>query len=71
VAIIGEAALSTDDRQVLTFAERFERTFIGQGIVDRDIDETLDVAWDLLSQIPPRLLKRIPQDFINKYYGQP
>jgi V/A-type H+-transporting ATPase subunit B len=70
VAIIGEAALSADDRRVLDFAEHFEQTFIGQGIVDRDIDETLAVAWDLLSQVPSRLLKRISQDLIDKYCGR-
>jgi V/A-type H+-transporting ATPase subunit B len=70
VAIIGESALSSDDRRVLDFADKFERTFVGQGFVDRDIDETLAVAWEMLSQIPSRLLKRIPQDFINKHYGR-
>jgi V/A-type H+-transporting ATPase subunit B len=70
VAIIGEAALSADDRQVLAFTQRFEETFIGQGMVDRDVVETIDLAWDLLSPMPTRLLKRIPQAFIDKYHGQ-
>jgi V/A-type H+-transporting ATPase subunit B len=67
VAIIGEAALSADDRQVLNFAEEFERIFVGQGIVDRDIEETLSIAWDLLSRVPTRLLKRISQNLIDQY----
>jgi V/A-type H+-transporting ATPase subunit B len=70
VAIIGEAALSVDDRQVLDFADKFEQIFIGQGSVDRDIDETLVVAWEMLSRVPSRLLKRIPQNFIDSYYGR-
>jgi V/A-type H+-transporting ATPase subunit B len=67
VAIIGEAALSADDRQILDFAKHFEELFVGQGTADREIDATLDIAWKLLAQVPVRLLKRIPQEFINRY----
>jgi V/A-type H+-transporting ATPase subunit B len=70
VAIIGEAALSADDRQVLAFTQRFEEIFIGQGMVDRDVVETIELAWELLDPLPTRLLKRIPQAFIDKYHGQ-
>ena len=67
VAIIGEAALTADDRRILDFARQFEEDFVGQGMVDREIDATLDIAWELLSQVPVRLLKRIPQEFISKH----
>ena len=70
VAIIGEAALSPDDRRVLTFAERFEETFIGQGTIGRSIEETLDMSWDLLAQMPKEQLKKIPQQFIERYHRQ-
>lgn len=70
VAIIGEAALSMDDRRVLAFANQFEREFIGQGMVERDIIETLKLAWELLAPFPAELLKRIPQDILTKYYGR-
>ncbi|HSM58370.1 MAG TPA: hypothetical protein VK879_19605 [Candidatus Sulfomarinibacteraceae bacterium] len=66
---IGEAALSPDDRQVLGFLTEFEQTFVGQGNVERSIDETLDLAWQLLGQVPVRLLKRVPQQLIEKYIG--
>jgi V/A-type H+/Na+-transporting ATPase subunit B len=68
VAIIGEAALSADDRRVLEFAKNFEETFIGQGPVDRDIQECLRIAWELLGQMPVKALKRIPQDFLDQYH---
>jgi V/A-type H+-transporting ATPase subunit B len=68
VAIIGEAALSTDDRRVLSFAKNFEEHFISQGMTDRDTIETLDLAWDLLRPLPESLLKRIPQQLIEKYH---
>jgi V/A-type H+-transporting ATPase subunit B len=69
VAIIGEAALSADDRKVLAFADRFENRFVGQGSVDRGISETLETAWDLLKPMPAELLKRIPQEFIEMYHS--
>jgi len=68
VAIIGEAALSEDDRRVLNFAGRFEEEFVGQGMLDLDITETLRLAWELLEPMPPELLKRIPQELIEKYH---
>ncbi len=68
VAIIGEAALSAEDRRVLDFAKRFEENFIGQGMVNREIAETLIHAWELLTPMPAELLKRIPQEFIEQYH---
>ncbi len=68
VAIIGEAALSADDRRVLDFAERFEKEFIGQGMINRSIEETLSAAWNILAALPEGLLKRIPQKYIDQYY---
>jgi len=68
VSIIGEASLSTDDRQVLAFARQFEERYIGQGMVERDIMETLDLAWELLSPMPAESLKRVPREFIEKYH---
>ena len=71
VAIIGEAALSADDRRVLAFADRFEAEFIGQGMTHRSVEETLALAWDLLAPMPAEALKRIPQKFIEQYHGNP
>jgi V/A-type H+-transporting ATPase subunit B len=70
VAIIGEAALSAEDRQVLTFARQFEERFAGQGQVEREIAETLDLAWELLAPMPAESLKRVPREFIVKYHGR-
>jgi V/A-type H+-transporting ATPase subunit B len=70
VAIIGEAALSAEDRQVLNFAKRFEAVFINQKMINREIAETLDAAWALLSPLPAEVLKRIPKEFIEQYHVQ-
>lgn len=67
-AIIGEAALSAEDRRVLDFAKCFEETFIGQGMVNREITETLEHAWKLLAPMPAELLKRIPKELIEEYH---
>ena len=69
VAIIGEAALSADDRRVLAFADRFEAEFVGQAAgVNRSVEETLALAWDLLAPMPAETLKRIPQKYIETYH---
>jgi len=67
VAIVGEEALSDTDRRYLHFADEFEKHIIGQGDVGRSIEETLTVAWELLSELPMAELKRV-RDFIEKYH---
>jgi V/A-type H+/Na+-transporting ATPase subunit B len=68
VAIIGERALGEDDRRRLAFADAFEREFIHQGDAERSLDETLAIAWRLLSAFPPSELKRIRPEYIDQYY---
>jgi len=69
VAVVGEEALTDRDQKFLEFAERFESEFINQGVnEDRSIEDTLELAWDLLSILPERELKRIDPRFIKKYY---
>ncbi len=70
VAIIGEAALSVEDRRYLEFADKFEQQFIGQGDTNREIQETLDLAWKLLSEFPAAELKRVRQEHIERYRKQ-
>ncbi len=68
VAIIGEAALSTEDRRVLDFAKRFETEFVGQASTNREIVETLNIAWDLMGSMPAELLKRIPREMLEQHH---
>ncbi len=68
VAIVGETALSEEDRRRLAFAERFEQEFINQGQTNRPIEETFAIAWKLLRLLPARDLKRIKTEFIEQYY---
>jgi V/A-type H+-transporting ATPase subunit B len=70
VAIIGEAALSADEQRVLAFADDFEKRFVGQDRANRTIDDTLDLAWDLLAPMPNHMLTRIPEDLIRQRHGR-
>jgi len=68
VAIIGEEALTDRDRLYLKFSDEFERRFLNQGRTERSIEDTLTLAWKLLSMFPKGELKRVKQDHIDKYY---
>ena len=59
-AVVGEEALSADDKLALEFLERFEKEFVGQGSYEaRTIFDSLDIAWDLLRIFPKESLNRI------------
>lgn len=71
MAILGEAALSDMDRLYAEFAEKFEERYISQGFdSERTIEETLNLGWELLSILPKSELKRIKDEFIEKYYKE-
>jgi len=71
VTVIGEEALSKRDRFYLNFADAFERRFINQGEYEnRDIEQTLDLGWDLLSMLPELELKRIDPSTIARHHPE-
>lgn len=66
--ILGDAALSDVDKLYSKFAEEFEKQYVSQGYnVNRSIEETLDLGWELLKILPRTELKRISLNMINKY----
>ncbi len=66
--ILGESALSEVDRIYAKFAEEFEKKYVSQGYqTDRSIEETLTVGWELLAMLPRTELKRIKEEYIEKY----
>jgi len=68
--ILGEAALSDLDKLYLKFADTFEDKFVRQAeSQDRSIIQTLDIGWQLLRMIPKIELKRIREEYLNKYYN--
>jgi len=68
-AIIGEEGLSSRDRDYLKFGDQFEKNFINQGKEEnRSIEQTLELAWDVLSVLPEDELTRIHSEFLKKYF---
>ena len=69
--ILGEAALTDIDKLYAKFADAFEQEYVSQGyLTNRDIEETLDLGWKLLSILPRAELKRIKDEFLDEYYGK-
>jgi V/A-type H+-transporting ATPase subunit B len=63
VAIVGEDALSDRDEKILEFTNKYEKHFVDQGFDgNRDIEESLELAWDLLSIVPMDELTRIDRE---------
>ncbi len=66
--ILGEGALTEVDKLYAKFADSFEELYVSQGTEeDREINETLDTGWKLLSMLPRRELKRIRDEYLDKY----
>lgn len=68
VTIIGEEGLGVRDKEYLRFGECFEKTLINQGKNEnRSIEQTIDIAWDALSDLPEEELTAIKPEYIQKY----
>ena len=66
--ILGDAALSDTDKLYAKFADAFEEEYVSQGFyTNRSIEETLDLGWKLLSILPRAELKRIRDEYLDKY----
>ncbi len=69
--VLGEAALTPIDRVYVEFADEFEQKFINQGFGEnRSIEETLNIGWKLLKILPRTELKRVRNEYIEKYLGK-
>jgi V/A-type H+-transporting ATPase subunit B len=69
-AIIGSEGLGATEKQILRFTERFESEFLNQGDQPRSLQETLDLGWDLLAEVPRSELRRVEEKYIEKYMPQ-
>jgi V/A-type H+/Na+-transporting ATPase subunit B len=66
--ILGESALSDTDKLYAKFAEAFEKEYVSQGFnANRTIEETINLGWKLLSILPKGELKRIRDEYLEKY----
>ena len=68
-SVIGEDELSASDKRLLQFGKDFEAKFISQSPYEnRSIQKTLDLGWELLSELPREDLDRVDDKTIEEYY---
>ncbi len=68
MAILGESALSDIDLIYAKFADEFEKQYVSQGFrTDRTIEQTLETGWNLLKMLPRAELKRVRDEYLDKY----
>lgn len=66
--ILGDAALTDVDKLYAKFADAFEKEYVSQGFdEDRTIEKTLETGWKLLAILPRAELKRIRDEYLDKY----
>ncbi|KAI9633721.1 vacuolar ATP synthase [Dioszegia hungarica] len=71
MSVVGEEALSAEDKLALEFLTRFELEFVNQGSFEqRSIFDSLDIAWDLLRIFPKESLNRINPKILNEFYAR-
>ncbi|ABS39939.1 V-type ATP synthase subunit B [Clostridium botulinum] len=69
--ILGESALSDTDKLYAKFADAFEEEYVSQGFTtNRTIEETLNLGWKLLTILPKSELKRIRDEYLEKYLSK-
>lgn len=69
--VIGEEELSDTDKSYMEFGLQFEHMFVNQDFYEnRDINETLDMMWQLLSILPQEELTRIDPSLVKKHMGK-
>ena len=70
-AVVGEEALSSEDKLALEFLDKFEKNFITQSPYDaRTIFDSLDLGWNLLRIFPKEQLNRIPAKILDEFYAR-
>ena len=69
--VLGESALSETDVLFVKFADAFEDQFVRQGEDEnRSIEESLRIGWNLLALLPKNELKRVRDEYLEKYYSK-
>ncbi|MHA2037238.1 MAG: V-type ATP synthase subunit B [Promethearchaeota archaeon] len=69
ISIVGEDGLNYDQQNILKFGREFEAKFLNQKTNEnRSFEETLTLAWDVISNLSNNQLIRTHQKFIDKYH---
>ena len=67
--VVGEDALSSEDRQYLLARHAFEHDFVSQSLeASCSLVETLDRAWTVASILPRSELSMINPEMVERYY---
>jgi len=70
-AVVGEEALTVEEKRFLTFETEYEKNFVQQNPYEnRTVFESLDIAWELLEAFPPKELKQVQEKTINQFYNR-
>jgi V/A-type H+-transporting ATPase subunit B len=70
ISIVGEDGLNLDQQNLLRFGREFEQLFLNQRPNEnRDFNKTLNLAWEVISNLNKNQLIRIHQKYIEKYYS--
>jgi V/A-type H+-transporting ATPase subunit B len=70
--ILGESALDQDDKKFAMFSDEFDKRYVNQSFAtNRTVMETLDLGWELLKILPRQELKRISDEILAEYMGNP
>lgn len=68
--IVGEDDLSDTDKKYLEFGSVFENKFLSQDQNEnRELDESLDLGWDILKILPKTELHRVSKENLDKFIG--
>jgi len=68
-AVVGEEALSVEEKMYLEFERDFEYKFLSQdAYTNRTIFDSLNLAWELLEVFPPEELKQIKPELREQFY---
>lgn len=69
--IVGEDDLSEVDKKYLEFGDVFESKFLSQDQSEnRELEESLDLAWDILKILPRNELHRVSEKNLDKFIGK-
>jgi V/A-type H+-transporting ATPase subunit B len=67
--IVGKAGLTGVDLRYLKFGDVFEQRFLRQSTDEnRTLEDTLGLAWDVLSLLPEGELTKIKESFVKEHY---
>jgi V/A-type H+-transporting ATPase subunit B len=69
ISIVGEDSLNLEQKALIKFSVGFEKEFLNQNTSEnREITKTLEIAWNVLTNLPRENLIRVHKKFLDQYY---